>query len=126
MENNLQEFIAKEKQENNGIDQQEVKLLDSLLHTNTKELNEEVKKLLTPENSNALVKHINTFLQSDSGKKIDTEAQQHYINILNTLANINKNINIKNFINETKLLINEAKISNELMDTLLQQMIDKD
>lgn len=126
MENNLQEFIAKEKQENNGIDQQEVKLLDSLLHTNTKELNEEVRNILTPENSNALVKHINTFLQSDSSKKIDAEAQQHYINILNTLANINKNVNIKNFINETKLLINEAKISNELMDTLLQQMINKD
>lgn len=125
MENNLQEFMNQEKQENNGIDQQEVQLLDQLVHNNNKELNEEVKNILTPENSNLLIKQINTFLKSDNGKKIDTIAQQHYINILTTLSAINKNINIKNFIEETKNLLSESKMDSNLSKSLFDNIKDK-
>lgn len=125
MENNLQEFMNQEKQENNGIDQQEVQLLDQLVHNNNKELNEEVKNILTPENSNLLIKQINTFLKSDNGKKIDAIAQQHYINILTTLSAINKNINIKNFIEETKNLLSESKMDSNLSKSLFDNIKDK-
>jgi uncharacterized protein (UPF0305 family) len=120
----LQQFVDQEKQENNGIDTQEIQALDSLLYNNTKELSEEAKNILTPTISNAMVNQIQDFLRSDDGKKINENTQQRYINILNTLYNINKNINIKNTIDDTKNTVNETKISNSLATSLVDQMKD--
>lgn len=122
----LQKFIDQEKQANNGIDTQEIKTLDALLYNNNKELSEEAKNILTPVNSNAMVDQIQNFLRSDEGKKIDAATEQHYMNILDTLNNLNKNVNIKNKIDDTKNTVNEKKISNSLGALLVDQMTDSD
>ena len=122
----LQKFVDQEKQANNGIDTQEIKTLDALLYNNNKELSEEAKNILTPVNSNAMVDQIQNFLRSDEGKKIDAATEQHYMNILDTLNNLNKNVNIKNKIDDTKNTVNEKKISNSLGALLVDQMTDTD
>lgn len=122
----LQQFVDQEKQENNGIDTQEIQALDTLLYNNNKELSEEAKNVLTPANSDAMVNQIQNFLRSDEGKKIDAVTEQHYINILDTLNNLNKNVNIKNKIDETRNTVNEKKISNSLGALLVDQMTDSD
>lgn len=122
----LQKFVDQEKQENNGIDTQEIQDLDTLLYNNKKELSEEAKNILTPTNSDAMVNQIQNFLRSDEGKKIDATTEQHYMNILDTLHNLNKNVNIKNKIEETKNTVVEKKISNSLGALLVDQMTDSD
>lgn len=122
----LQKFVDQEKQANNGIDTQEIKTLDALLYDNKKELSEEAKNVLNPVNSNAMVDQIQNFLRSDEGKKIDAATEQHYMNILDTLNNLNKNVNIKNKIDDTKNTVNEKKISNSLGALLVDQMKDSD
>lgn len=122
----LQKFVDQEKQENNGIDTQEIQALDTLLYDNKKELSEEAKNVLTPANSDAMVNQIQNFLRSDEGKKINATTEQCYINILDTLNNLNKNVNIKNKIEETKNTVDEKKISNSLGVLLVDQMKDSD
>ena len=122
----LQQFVDQERQANNGIDIQEIKTLDALLYDNKKELSEEAKNVLTPANSDAMVNQIQNFLRSDEGKKIDAVTEQHYMNILDTLNNLNKNVNIKNKIDDTKNTVNEKKISNSLGALLVDQMTDTD
>ncbi len=122
----LQQFVDQEKQENNGIDTQEIQALDTLLYDNKKELSEEAKNVLTPANSDAMVNQIQNFLRSDEGKKIDAVTEQHYMNILDTLNNLNKNVNIKNKIDDTRNTVNEKKISNSLGALLVDQMTDSD
>ena len=121
MEKNLQEFISEEKQENNGIDQQEAQELDQLLHNDKKELHEEAKNILTPENCFLITRFIKEFLQSDTGKFITPDASKRYLNILNTLDSIPKitnNQNIKDLIESTKNILKETYISKDLLSSL--------
>lgn len=61
MQPELQQFVDQEKHENNGIDTQEMQTLNTLVYDNKKELNEEAKNILTPENSSAIVNQIKIF-----------------------------------------------------------------
>ena len=127
MEKNLQEFIAEEKQENNGIDQQEAQELDQLLHNDKKELHEEAKNILTPGNCSLIARSIKEFLQSDAGKFITPDASKHYLNILNTLGSIYKisnNKDIIDIIEAAKTLLKETYISNDLI-TSFNKIIGK-
>ena len=120
----LQQFVDQEKKANNGIDTQDIQVLDKLLYNNAKELSEEAKNILTPENSNAMVVQIQNFLRSDKGKTIDETTQQHYMNILDTLQTMHKNVNLKDKIMETKNTVQESKISDSLGSLLVDQMVD--
>lgn len=61
MQPELQQFVDQEKHENNGIDTQEIQTLNTLVYDNKKELSEEAKNILTPENSSAIVNQIKIF-----------------------------------------------------------------
>ena len=126
MQPELQQFVDQEKHENNGIDIQEMQTLNTLIYDNKKELSEEAKNVLTPENSSAIVNQIKIFWGCEKGKNMDNNTRQHYFNILDNLNDINKNKNIKTDIIEAKRILNEIKISEKLSTLLVDQIKDSD
>lgn len=120
----LQQFVDQEKKANDGIDTQDIQVLNTLLYNNTKELSEEAKNILTPQNSYEMIIQIQNFLRSDKGKQIDATIQQHYINILDTLFALHKNVNVKKKILETKDIVQESKISDSLSTFLVDEILD--
>lgn len=101
---NLQSFLSKEQADTKGIDQNDVKSLNTLLfnkeNNNTLSLKNEVKETFSkPENLNAMVNGINSFLQGAEGTKLlqnpaqNKDALEAYKNILGFLKESNKDVN---------------------------------
>ena len=101
---NLQSFLNQEKSDIKGIDQNDVKALNTLVFTketnNSLSLKNEVKETFSrPENINAMVNGINTFLQGAEGTKLlqnpvqNKEILESYKNILSFLTQSNTQAN---------------------------------